>query len=137
MEYDIRQLRPGEPTTGSSRTATAPPSTTSESPLTEYAINTNAWILRAPKRQVSPGRERRASFRAPNCSTTTKPSPETTSGIVTIGNLTLRRDWIDPANATAFVKSARTKYDTYGNPIAIFDPLADGTGNPVRATSAK
>jgi len=50
-------------------------------------------------------------------------------GSVTIGNLTLQRSWINPSTATAFVRSARTKYDTYGNAIASFDPLSDGTGN--------
>src|SRR6185503_10158981 len=50
-------------------------------------------------------------------------------GSVAIGNLTLQRAWITPANASAFVKAARTKYDTYGNPIAVFDPLSDGGGN--------
>ncbi|MBE0540507.1 MAG: hypothetical protein IH623_03890 [Verrucomicrobia bacterium] len=40
-----------------------------------------------------------------------------------------RRDWTAPANPTNFVASARTRYDSFGNPVSLFDPLSDGTGN--------
>lgn len=96
--------------------------------ITEYAVNTNAWIIRAPKRTLVQDENGAAIARSESFY-----DDETFSGnnfgIVTVGNLTLRRDWINPSNATAFVRSARTKYDTYGNGIASFDPLSDGTGN--------
>jgi YD repeat-containing protein len=96
--------------------------------LTEYAINTEAWILRAPKRTTVQDENGAVIARSESFY-----DDETFSGnnfgSVTIGNLTLRRDWINPSNAAAFVRSARTKYDTYGNAIAAFDPLSDGTGN--------
>lgn len=47
-------------------------------------------------------------------------------GSVTVGNLTLRRDWITPSNSLAFVNAARTKYDVYGNPIRYVDPTGFG-----------
>ena len=92
--------------------------------VTEYAINTNAWILRTPKR---------IEIRDENGSVISRIESyyddETfsgkTFGIVTIGNLTLNREWINPSNSTAFIQSARSKYDAYGNPISLFDPLAD------------
>src|SRR5262249_48370699 len=41
-----------------------------------------------------------------------------------IGNLTLRREWISPSNSTAYISAARSKYDSYGNPVVLLDPLA-------------
>jgi hypothetical protein len=96
--------------------------------LTEYAINTNAWIIRAPKRQLVQDENGTVITRSESFY-----DDETFSGnnfgVVTVGNLTLRRDWVDPASATAFVRSARTRYDAFGNAIASFDPLSNGTGN--------
>jgi YD repeat-containing protein len=96
--------------------------------LTEYAINTNAWIIRAPKRMLVQDENGALIARSESFY-----DDETFSGnnfgTVTIGNVTLQRAWINPSNATAFVRSARTKYDTNGNAIAVFDPLSDGTGN--------
>jgi YD repeat-containing protein len=96
--------------------------------LTEYAINTNAWILRTPKRQLVQDEDGSVIARSESYY-----DDETFSGnnfgSVTIGNLTLQRAWINPSNAMAFVRVARTKYDIYGNAIAVFDPLSDGTGN--------
>jgi RHS repeat-associated protein len=91
--------------------------------VTEYAINTNDWILRAPKRQLVMDENGALISRTENFY-----DDETFSGNnfgqVTIGNLTLSRAWINPTNASAFVKAARTKYDAYGNPIVLLDPLA-------------
>src|SRR5262249_20640901 len=93
--------------------------------ITEYAINTNAWILRTPRRTVVQDENGATIARSE-----TFYDDETFSGnnfgMVTVGNLTMRRDWLDPSNATAFVRSARIKYDTFGNAIGTFDPLSDG-----------
>ncbi len=95
---------------------------------TEYALNTNAWIIRASKRHTVQDEKGAVIARSESFY-----DDETFSGnnfgVITIGNLTLKRDWIDPANETAFVQYGRTKYDAFGNPIAVFDPLSDGTGN--------
>jgi RHS repeat-associated protein len=96
--------------------------------ITEYAINTNAWILRAPKRQLVQDENGALIARSESFY-----DDETFSGnnfgSVTIGNLTLQRAWINPSNSTAFVRAARTRYDAYGNAIAVLDPLSDDTGN--------
>ncbi len=96
---------------------------------TEYALNTNAWIIRASKRQTVQDENGAVIARSESFY-----DDETFSGnnfgVITIGNLTLKRDWIDPTDPAAFVQSARSKYDRYGNPVALFDALSDGTGNP-------
>lgn len=96
--------------------------------VTEYALNLNAWIVRPPKRQ---------EIRDENGVVIARSEwfydDETFSGAnfgqVTIGNQTLRRDWITPSNPSAFIKAARTKFDFYGNPIAMLDPLSGNTPN--------
>ena len=50
---------------------------------------------------------------------------------MTIGNLTLKRQWIAPVNATAFVELVRTKFDNYGNPATIVDPLGQAPAGAV------
>jgi YD repeat-containing protein len=91
---------------------------------TEYAINTNAWILRTPARQETKDENGTVISR-----TEFFYDDETfagnNGGLVTIGNLTMRREWKDPANAGAFIQSTRTKYDSHGNPTTILDPLAN------------
>jgi RHS repeat-associated protein len=95
---------------------------------TEYSLNTNAWILRLPKRQEVSDEHGVVISRSESFYDDETFSG-TNFGAVMIGNLTLRRAWITPSNATAFVNAARTRYDAYGNPIALFDPLSDGTGS--------
>jgi RHS repeat-associated protein len=94
---------------------------------TEYAINTNAWIIHEPKRSQVMDENGAVISRAEFYY-----DDETFSGNnlgqITLGNLTMKREWKDPANASAFIISARTKYDAYGNPIAILDPLAEAPG---------
>ncbi|MCI0534712.1 MAG: FG-GAP-like repeat-containing protein, partial [Verrucomicrobiales bacterium] len=97
--------------------------------VTEYALNLGAWIIRFPKRQTIQDETGAVISRSESFY-----DDETFSGNnlgrIAIGNLTLKRDWIDPADPAAFVESARSKYDRYGNAVALFDPLHDGTGNP-------
>ncbi len=54
-------------------------------------------------------------------------------GSIDRGNPTMALEWFDPSDPEGFVHSERTGYDSYGNPIALFDPLAqlDGSGVPV------
>jgi YD repeat-containing protein len=91
--------------------------------VTEYALNTNAWILHRPARQEVQNLNGAVisqmeyyyddeSFSGNNL------------GQVTIGNLTLTRAWIDPANAAAYVQASRAQYDAYGNAVTLLDPLA-------------
>jgi YD repeat-containing protein len=95
--------------------------------VTEYALNTNAWILHRPARQEIQNLNGAVisqmeyyyddeSFSGNNF------------GQVTIGNLTLTRAWTDPANAAAYVKASRAQYDAYGNAVTLLDPLAAASG---------
>lgn len=91
--------------------------------VTEYAINTNTWIIRTPCRQEVKDENGAVISRAQFFY-----DDETFSGdnpcLVTIGNLTMKREWIWPATNTAYIAAARTKYDSYGNPVTLLDPLA-------------
>lgn len=95
---------------------------------TEYAINTNAWILHRAKCQKITDENgavisRSESFYDDETFSGNNP------GVVSIGNLTLQRAWINPSNATAFINVTRSQYDSYGNVVALLDPLSDGSGN--------
>ncbi|MBE0540506.1 MAG: VCBS repeat-containing protein [Verrucomicrobia bacterium] len=99
--------------------------------VTEYALNLEKWILRLPKRQVVQD-ENGAVISRSELFYDDETFSGNNLGNVTIGNLTLRRDWIDPVNPTNFVASGRTKYNAFGNPVALLDPLSNGTGNSAR-----
>lgn len=90
---------------------------------TEYAINTNRWLLREPMRQEVRDLDGHVISRSESYYDDESFSGNNL-GEVTLGNLTMKRDWIWPATNSAYITSARTKYDTYGNPVAILDPLA-------------
>ena len=47
-------------------------------------------------------------------------------GEVNGGTANLMRQWIDPTDVNAYINSMRTRYDDYGNPVALLDPLATG-----------
>ncbi len=97
---------------------------------TEYAINTNAWILRTP---------RRAEVKDENGVVISRAEmfydDETFSGnnggLVTIGNLTMKREWTNAVAADGYITATRTKYDARGNPTTIIDPLASANGGTV------
>lgn len=94
---------------------------------TEYAVNTDLWLLRFPARQkiqdLSGGVVSRIEHYYDD---------ETFSGnnlgAVTVGNLTLTRAWIDPLSEPAYIASTRSKFDVYGNAIVLLDPLAKDSG---------
>ena len=94
---------------------------------TEYAINTNLWLLRNPARHEIKDLNGNVTSRVESYYDDDAFSGNN-FGSVTIGNLTLTRAWINPADAAAYVKASRTKYDAYGNPIASLDPLAAAAG---------
>ncbi|MEZ5326894.1 MAG: toxin TcdB middle/N-terminal domain-containing protein [Verrucomicrobiales bacterium] len=90
--------------------------------VTEYALNPSSWLLRYPRRtelRTLAGEVivRKDSFY----------DDETFGGEnfgeVTLGNLTMVREWPDPSNPAEFITSSRTRYDIYGNPIELLDPL--------------
>ncbi|MGA1237313.1 MAG: toxin TcdB middle/N-terminal domain-containing protein, partial [Limisphaerales bacterium] len=91
---------------------------------TQYAINTNAWILRLPAR-VEIKDEGDAVISRSEFFYDEPSFSGDNLGIVNVGNLTMKREWIWPATNSAYITSARTRYDAYGNPVAILDPLAD------------
>lgn len=47
----------------------------------------------------------------------------TNLGEVVQGNVTLHRAWHDPSNSHGFVNLERFRYDSFGNTVAILDPL--------------
>jgi YD repeat-containing protein len=97
---------------------------------TEYAINTDAWLLRYPSR-VEVMDENDAVISR----TETFYDDETFSGSnpgqIVIGNTTLTRDWIDPNDPGAFIDSSRAKYDAFGNATMLLDPLAIAPGGEI------
>jgi RHS repeat-associated protein len=98
---------------------------------TQYALNLTAWNIRAPA-QVLVSDEAGAVI----SKTRFFYDDEAFSGgnflQITKGHLTLRQDWPNPASATP-VNTSRTRYDAYGNPAILLDPLAAGVaGGHVR-----
>jgi RHS repeat-associated protein len=96
--------------------------------IAQFAVNPALWIIRKPMRK-----ETRDENGGIISRTDSFYDDETFAGnnfgSVSIGNLTLQRVWISPSNSAAFVKFARTRYDSHGNPVAVLDALADGTPN--------
>ncbi|HWQ90992.1 MAG TPA: toxin TcdB middle/N-terminal domain-containing protein [Clostridia bacterium] len=97
---------------------------------TEYAINTNAWLIRFPKLM-----EIKDANGAVISRTHFFYDDDTFSGSnlgdLNIGNLTMKREWVWPATNSAYIASVRTRYDSYGNPTTILDPLASTSGGAV------
>jgi len=97
---------------------------------TEYALDPDRWILRLPMRK-----ETRTLDDVVISRTEYFYDEETFSGRnlgqVGVGNLTLQREWVDPADPGAFIHHARYHYDAYGNAITILDPLAVATEGAV------
>ncbi len=94
---------------------------------TEYALNPNAWIVRHPSRQEIKDEKGAVISRIESYY-----DDETFSGnnlgSVSVGDLTLVRAWTNAVNPSGYIKSTRKKYDGFGNPIAMLDPLAAAPG---------
>jgi YD repeat-containing protein len=97
---------------------------------TQYAINTNAWILRHPARQEIADYNGLVVSRVESYYDDESFSGNN-FGLVTIGNLTLTRAWVNAADSSAYIKATRTKYDTYGNPVTLLDPLGVAPGGAI------
>lgn len=93
----------------------------------QFALNLDAWIVRRPSRSEIRDENGSIVSRVENFY-----DDETFSGNnlgqMQTGNLTMRREWLAPANPGAFVAATRTHYDTFGNPVAQLDPLAVAPG---------
>ncbi len=90
---------------------------------TDYALNLEQWIVRLPQRRETRDLEGKVISRTEyfyDDETFTGNNP----GQVSLGNLTLQREWTDPANPAAFLPAARSQYDEYGNANVVLDPLA-------------
>ena len=94
--------------------------------LTDYAYNIENWLVRYPLR-----RETRDYSDNVIARTETYYDDETFSGTnfgeVTVGNVTLVSAWYDPGEPNGYVDTQRFKYDEYGNPVRLLDPLAEAT----------
>lgn len=95
--------------------------------VTEFAINTNAWILHEPMRTQLMDENSNIISRA-EFFYDDETFAGNNLGQISVGNLTMKREWKDPSSSSAFITSARTKFDSYGNPSTILDPLADAPG---------
>lgn len=93
----------------------------------EFALNLAAWIVRHPSRTEIRDENGVVTSRVENFY-----DDETFAGnnlgTVTTGNQTMRREWHTPSDASGFVTSTRTRFDAYGNGIAVLDPLAEAPG---------
>ncbi|HKX61981.1 MAG TPA: toxin TcdB middle/N-terminal domain-containing protein, partial [Verrucomicrobiae bacterium] len=102
--------------------------------VTEYAVNLSAWILRLPSRQVRMDENGAVSARIESFY-----DDETFSaanlGSVSVGNLTLRRQWSDPSDPSAVISVSRARYDAYGNATTFLDPLGAVTGGSANLTA--
>jgi RHS repeat-associated protein len=98
--------------------------------ITEYALNLSNWMVRLPARQVRMDENGAVSSRV-ELYYDDETFAANNWGHASLGNLTLRREWIDASNPTAFLAASRAQYDTYGNPTVLLDPLAAAAGATV------
>ncbi|HXI53935.1 MAG TPA: toxin TcdB middle/N-terminal domain-containing protein, partial [Candidatus Saccharimonadales bacterium] len=98
-----------------------------------FAINLDAWILRRPSRTEVRDEEGTVLSRAENFYDDPTFSGNNL-GVVTRGDLTLRREWFDAAQPGSYLASLRAQFDAFGNRILLLDPLAQAAGGgPVPA----
>jgi RHS repeat-associated protein len=101
--------------------------------VTQYALNTNAWIIRLPFRQEIMDELGQVISRAESFY-----DDETfvgkNGGQVILGNLTLKREWIVPDSPTNYVQSTRRGFDVFGNATTLLDSLAAAPGGQLDLT---
>ena len=101
---------------------------------TAFALNLDAWLLRFPSRIEISDEDGVVIAKQENFYDDETFSAGN-SGVVMKGDLTLNRAWVDPSNPAAFIHFTRTKFDAYGNPILLLDPLARAPGGSVDLTA--
>jgi RHS repeat-associated protein len=89
---------------------------------TEFALNTDLWMLRFPKRKELRKGDGSVFFRR-DLFYDDESFSAGNFGQVNVGNLTLVREWPDPEQPGVFIEASRTRYDPYGNAIELLDPL--------------
>lgn len=92
--------------------------------VTEYALNLAKWIVQLPRRTLVQD-ENGVVISKTELFYDDETFSGNNLGSVNVGNLTMRREWTDPGNPSAFVNTVRTRYDMWGNPVFILDPLAN------------
>ncbi len=97
---------------------------------TTYALNLENWRLRLPHKTLTLDENGVVRSRVEFFYDDPTFSGEN-PGEVTQGNMTLKREWVDPTEPAAYINVTRTHYDAFGNAIRLLDPLAPAPGgNP-------
>lgn len=91
---------------------------------TTYAYNTNDWLVRFPQRMESSDSAGHLLNRIDHFYDDESFSGNN-AGMVTLGNETLVRLWYDLTRTDGYVRSRRTRFDPFGNPILELDPLGE------------
>lgn len=101
---------------------------------TEYAVNDDLWLIRLPSRQVIRDLEgnilAKTEYYYDDETFSGQNSGETVRGLQT-----LERRWRDLNDPEGYVESSRVKYDGFGNPILLLDPLAQAPGGALDETA--
>lgn len=100
---------------------------------TQFAINTNAWIIHLPARQQTADLAGNIVSRADYFYDDATFSANNL-GLATTGDLTCKLVWTNPASPAVSITAARIKHDPYGNPVTLIDPLAAAPGGALDAT---
>ncbi len=90
--------------------------------VTQFAVNLASWMLRYPKR-VELRTLAGNTFARKDSFYDDESFGGANFGDVTTGNLTMVREWPDPAKPAEFLTSSRTRFDPFGNPVDLLDPL--------------
>ncbi|HAM73307.1 MAG TPA: hypothetical protein DCM86_16865 [Verrucomicrobiales bacterium] len=101
---------------------------------TTFAIDTNRWILRLPSREEILDGTRKVISRADyyyDDESFSAGNP----GLVSAGNLTLKREWVNPATDGTTLDTLRARYDTYGNRLLALDGLGQVQGGVVNLSA--
>ncbi|MBA4386928.1 MAG: hypothetical protein C0404_03040 [Verrucomicrobia bacterium] len=95
--------------------------------VTEYAINTNEWLIRFPMRQQIMDGGSNVISRMESYYDDETFSGANLGSVIT-GRLTMTRQWVDPSVPTNFVTSMRATYDVHGAITYTLEPLAVAPG---------
>lgn len=101
---------------------------------TQFAVNVDQWILRNAMREVITGADRVPVSRTESFYDDPSFSGNNL-GAVSKGNLTMRKEWRNPADPSDYVVSQRNIFDEFGNVVAILDPHAQAPGGVLNAAA--